>query len=65
MDTQTLKQQIIDIEGKRSFLVELLADTNLGNLKTDVNQALVELDDLLAEFERTFPDASSLDRPNN
>ncbi|HAG84418.1 MAG TPA: hypothetical protein DCL61_25505 [Cyanobacteria bacterium UBA12227] len=57
MDSQTLRDRIALIESKREFLVELLEQPNLGTLRIDVNQALEELDDLIAEFKRTFPEA--------
>jgi hypothetical protein len=34
-----------------------LEQPDLGTLRIDVNQALEELDDLIDEFKRTFPDA--------
>ncbi len=58
MDPQTLKERIAEIEGKREYLVKLLEQPDLGTLRIDVNQALEELDDLIDEFRRTFPDAS-------
>lgn len=57
MDPETLKQRIALIEGKRESLVRLLEQPDLGTMRIDVNQALEELDDLLDEFKRTFPDA--------
>ena len=46
------------IEGKRGFLVELLEKPDLGILRVDVKQALEELDELIEEFELTFPNNS-------
>ena len=37
-------------------MLRLLEQPNLGTLRIDVNQALEEIDDLMEEFERTFPD---------
>ncbi len=56
MDAQTLKERIALIEDKRQSLVNLLEQPNLGTLRIDVNQALEEIDDLLDEFKRTFPE---------
>lgn len=55
MDTQTLKERVAIVEGKRDELLRLLEQPNLGSLRIDVNQALEEMDDLLDEFRRTFP----------
>ena len=44
------------IAAKRISLVKLSQQTNLGNLQIDVTQALEEVDDLLAEFRKSFPD---------
>ncbi|MBW4623467.1 MAG: hypothetical protein KME17_29430 [Cyanosarcina radialis HA8281-LM2] len=60
METQTLKEQIALIASKRDLLVSLLEQPNLGTLRIDVNQALEEMDDLIEEFQRTFPETSSL-----
>jgi hypothetical protein len=59
IDPQVMKAQIASIESKRTFLVKLLEQPNLGTLRIDVNQALEEIDDLLEDFRRTFPDDSS------
>ena len=56
MDQQTLRERIAVIEGKRESLLRLLEEPNLGTLRIDVNQALEEMDDLIDEFKRTFPD---------
>lgn len=55
MDTQTLKERIAVVEGKREYLLSLLEQPNLGTLRIDVNQALEEMDELLDEYKRTFP----------
>ncbi len=57
MDPQTLRERIALIESRRESLVKLLEQPDLGTLRIDVNQALEELDDLIDEFQRTFPDA--------
>jgi hypothetical protein len=55
MDSQTLRERIALIEGKRESLLRLLEQPNLGTLRIDVNQALEEMDDLIDEFKLTFP----------
>lgn len=57
MDSQAMRERITVIESKRQFLVELLEQPNLGILRIDVNQALEELDELIDEFKRTFPES--------
>jgi hypothetical protein len=59
MDPQTIKERIAIVESKRESLVRLLEQPNLGSLRIDVNQALEEMDELLEEFRRTFPEADS------
>ncbi|MGF1485549.1 MAG: hypothetical protein ACFBSE_00350 [Prochloraceae cyanobacterium] len=59
MSQATIKEKIREIKGKRTFLVELLERPNLGILRIDVNQALEELDELIEEFEKTFPEEKS------
>ncbi len=59
LDPQTLRERILLIEGKRESLVKLLEQPDLGTLRIDVNQALEEIDDLIEEFKRTFPDAET------
>ncbi len=50
MDTQTLKERVAIVEGKRESLLRMLEQPNLGSLRIDVNQALEEMDDLIDEF---------------
>lgn len=57
MEPQTLKERIALIESKRETLVKLLEQPDLGILRIDVNQALEEMDDLIEEFKRTFPES--------
>jgi hypothetical protein len=59
MDPQTLRERIALIQSHRESLVQLLEQPDLGILRIDVNQALEELDDLIDEFKRTFPDAAA------
>lgn len=56
MDVQTTKQRIAQIQSKREYLLSLLEQPNLGTLRIDVNQALEEMDELIDEFRRTFPE---------
>jgi hypothetical protein len=57
LDPQDLKARFKVIESKRDSLLRLLEQPDLGTLRIDVNQALEEIDDLIDEFKRTFPDA--------
>jgi hypothetical protein len=57
LSPQQLRDQFKLIESKRDSLVQLLEQPDLGTLRIDVNQALEEIDDLIDEFKRTFPDA--------
>lgn len=59
MEPETLQAWMTLIEGKREFLVQLLEKPDLGTLRIDVNQALEEIDDLIDEFKRTFPESST------
>ncbi len=59
LDPQTIREKVAVIESKREFLVRLLEQPNLGTLRIDVNQAIEEMDDLLDEFDRTFPKSSN------
>ena len=56
MDTETIKQRINAVQNKREYLLSLLEQPNLGILRIDVNQALEEMDELIDEFQRTFPE---------
>jgi hypothetical protein len=53
-DISLIRDRIRFIEAKRETLVTLLEEPTLGTLRIDVNQAIEELDDLVAEFKRTF-----------
>ncbi len=55
MDTKTLQDRIALVENKREMLLRLQADPRIGLLSLDVSQALIEMDDLMAEFRQTFP----------
>ena len=56
MAPENIKAKIAVIESQREYLVKLLEQPNLGTLRIDVNQALEEIDDLIEEFQRTFPE---------
>nr|WP_238718096.1 hypothetical protein [Petrachloros mirabilis] len=53
-----MQERMAYLTQKREVLVQLLEQPDLGTLRIDVNQALEEMDDLLEEFQRTFPAAS-------
>jgi hypothetical protein len=55
MDAKTLQDRIALVENKREMLLKLQADPSIGLLSLDVSQALIEMDDLMTEFRRTFP----------
>jgi hypothetical protein len=57
MDVQTIKERVAQVKSKREYLLSLLEQPNLGTLRVDVNQALEEMDELIDEFRRTFPEA--------
>jgi hypothetical protein len=63
MNVQSLQERIAKVEGKREMLLKLQSDPTIGTLSLDVNQALIEMDDLKAEFEKTFPDGIAIDKP--
>ena len=56
MDKTTLRTKITALADKRESLIELLERPSLGTLRIDVDQALEELDELIEEFNQTFPD---------
>lgn len=56
MNPDTIREKVKVIESKREFLVQLLERPNLGILSVDVKQAIEELDELVEEFELTFPE---------
>jgi len=56
MTPEAIKEKVQAIATKRNSLVKLSQQDNLGTLRIDVNQALEEVDDLLEEFKKTFPD---------
>ena len=56
MVQKILQEQVKDVINQREFLVSLLDRPNLGTLRLDVSQALEELDELIEEYELTFPE---------
>ena len=56
MDKVELKAKISQIADQRDSLVELLERPSLGTLRIDVDQALEELDELIEEYNETFPE---------
>ncbi|MGF1491021.1 MAG: hypothetical protein ACFBSC_00915 [Microcoleaceae cyanobacterium] len=58
MNVEQIRERVAQIEAKRESLVKLLDQPNLGTLRIDVNQALEEIDELIEDFKRTFPDQS-------
>ncbi len=55
MEFAALQTRIELIRSKRQSLLRLLEQPEIGTLRIDVNQALEEIDDLLEEFDRAFP----------
>lgn len=58
IDPETLRERVLLIQSRRESLLQLLEQPDLGVLRIDVNQALEELDDLIDEFRRIFPNAA-------
>ena len=56
MDKAEIRAKIAQMAAKRDSLVELLERPNLGTLRIDVDQSLEELDELIEEFNETFPE---------
>jgi hypothetical protein len=55
MDVQGLQLRIDRVASKRALLLQYQSDPTLQSLSLDIEQALLEMDDLMAEFRRTFP----------
>jgi hypothetical protein len=51
----SVMEKIQSIISRRSLLVALLEQPNLGALRLDATQALDELDELIEELNLTFP----------
>jgi hypothetical protein len=56
MNEEVIRERVKLIETKRQFLVQLLDNPTLGTLSLDVNQAIEEMDELISEFKRSFPE---------
>jgi hypothetical protein len=55
MDKTAILTRVQQIEGKRGILETLRSRSDLGTLQIDIEQAIEEMDLLLAELKRTFP----------
>ena len=55
MDAKNLQERIAQVESKRVLLLKYQADPSLSTLALHIDQALVEMDDLMTEFRQTFP----------
>jgi hypothetical protein len=55
MDAQSLQERIAQVETKRALLLKFQTDPTLSTLSIDIEQALIEMDDLMREFQQTFP----------
>ncbi len=53
---ESVKEKVMAIAQKREVLMKLSQRDDLGNLRIDVTQALEEIDDLIEELNKTFPD---------
>ncbi len=58
MEEPTLRERVEKVRLQRATLMQLLDKPDLGTLRQDVTQALEEIDDLLVEYDRTFPATS-------
>ena len=57
VDLNSLRDRFKFIESKREALLRLLEQPDLGTLRIVVNQAIEEIDELIDDFKRTFPEA--------
>ncbi|MEO0409500.1 MAG: hypothetical protein AAF289_19325 [Cyanobacteria bacterium P01_A01_bin.135] len=57
MELSNLQGRIRLVKEKRETLLRLLEQPDLGTLRIDVSQSLDELDELIEEFDQTFPAA--------
>ncbi|BAC89488.1 hypothetical protein [Gloeobacter violaceus] len=56
MTEQEIREGVEKVRRERANLLQLIEKPDLSlDTRQDVNQALEEIDDLLVEFERTFP----------
>jgi hypothetical protein len=56
MDKTSLIDKVKQMANKRDYLLQLRDKPDIGGLRLDVNQALEELDELIDEFQATFPE---------
>ena len=64
MDMLVLQERIARVQGTRDLLLRLKAYPNRELLTRDIDRALTEMDDLMSEFNQTFPNgvlADSID----
>lgn len=64
IDVQDLQVRIDRVASKRTLLLQYQVDPTLQSLSLDIEQALLEMDDLMAEFRRAFPNGV-LSTPTN
>lgn len=55
MDMLVLQERIAKVQGTRELLLGLKRYPNREVLSRDIERALVEMDDLMAEFRWAFP----------
>ncbi|HIK48169.1 hypothetical protein [Thermosynechococcus sp. M55_K2018_012] len=56
MELATLQERLAIVLAKRESLKKLLELPGHGTLTIDIESALAELDELISDFKRTFPD---------
>lgn len=56
MELPKLQERLAIVLAKRESLKKLLELPSSGTLRIDVESALAELDELISDFKRTFPD---------
>ncbi|URR35419.1 hypothetical protein NBE99_12395 [Thermosynechococcus sp. HN-54] len=56
MELSTLQERLAIVVAKRESLKKLLELPDNGTLRIDIESALTELDELISDFKRTFPD---------
>lgn len=56
MELSTLQERLAIVLAKRESLKKLLELPDNGTLTIDIESALAELDELMSDFKRTFPD---------
>ena len=49
MDAQSLQERITQVENKRALLLKFQIDPTLSTLSIDIEQALIEMDDLMRD----------------